>query len=73
MKAGLIKKAGRTVIYMIVAAFLILVLLLSPAGTVWGILSGRIDMESLEPEAGKCSIQEQIREEAMIQGGFGGY
>lgn len=73
MKAGLIEKAGRAVIYMIVAAFLILVLLLSPAGTVWGILSGRIDMETLEPEAEKYSVQEQIREEAMIQDGFGGY
>lgn len=58
-------------IYVIMAAFLILVLLLSPIGTVWGVISGRLDIETLEPES--YSVQEQIREEAMIQGGFGGY
>ena len=71
MKADLVERAGRTVIYVIMAAFLILVLLLSPIGTVWDVISGRLDIETLEPES--CSVQEQIREEAMIQGGFGGY
>lgn len=71
MKAGLIEKAAKAVICMAVTAFLILVFLLSPIGTVWGVISGRLDIETLEPES--CSVQEQIREEAMIQGRFGGY
>ena len=41
----------------------------APFVTAWGVATGRLNIETLEP----VSVQERINDESMIQGGFGGY
>lgn len=47
----------------------IFLLIVVPVGVAYGVINGKLDIETLEP----TSVQEQIRDETMIQGGFGGY
>lgn len=53
----------------IILAVLSFFLLIVPAVTAWGIITGRLDIETLEP----AGVEERIRGETMIQGRFGGY
>ena len=46
-----------------VAAILI-IFVIAPLVTAWGVVTGRLDAESLEPYG---NVQEQIRAEQMIQ------
>ncbi len=53
----------------IILAVLSFFLLAVPAVTAWGVITGRLNIETLEP----VGVEEQIRSETIIQGGFGGY
>lgn len=44
---------------------IILFFVVMPVVVTWGVVTGRLDIETLEP----VSVQEQIDSEAMIQGG----
>ena len=45
-------------------AALLIVFVIAPLVTAWGVVNGKLDVESLEP----CeSVQKQIRAEQMIQ------
>lgn len=50
------------------AVILILFIMVAvPFVTAYGVITGKLDIETLDP------VKKQVREETMIQGGFGGY
>lgn len=60
---------GGFILLGIICFGLIFWIIIMPIAMAYGIISGKIDIETLEP----VSVQEQIVDSTMEQGGFGGY
>lgn len=61
------KKVGEFIIFALIGIWVFIIIFLAPLVTAWGVVTGRLDIETLEPPSPSFeSVEEQIRSEQMI-------